>query len=147
MELQTCPFCEIVAGKQEGVVVYQDDMCLAIMDRFPLNKGHILIIPKKHYTTIFDIPELLVGTLFTKAWFVARVLVRAVKADGVHIGQNNGRAANQKIDHVHIHIIPRFNDDIKEGGWPKRRYLTNEELETTAKLIRYEVKAVRSNRG
>ena len=138
-KLNGCSFCQIIRGKERAVVVYDDEEHICIMDRHPFNPGHILAIPKKHYSTIFDMPSSEVGKLFTLVADLAKILVRVMRADGLNIGQNNGAAANQLIFHVHVHLIPRYSQDAAQGRFPARKKMSFEELETTAKLIRQEM--------
>ncbi len=138
-----CLFCRIVRGEEEAVKVYEDDFLIVIMDRYPRGLGHVLVIPKAHYETLFDMDYGDVGRLFEYSVAVAKALVGALKADGVNIGVNNGRAANQIIPHVHVHVIPRFYGD--SIGFPPKRRASLEELEEVAKLVRDEVSSAIKN--
>ncbi len=117
-------------------MVYEDDTHLAFMDKAPINPGHVLILPKDHYDTLWDMPLEAVGPLFTKAAHVALAVKETLGADGINVGQNNGRAANQIVFHVHVHIIPRYARDSPDGKWPTRREAGLAELEQLAKKIR-----------
>jgi histidine triad (HIT) family protein len=128
-------------GVERGVIIDEDEEYLVLMDKHPYNPGHNLVIPKKHYKTLLDMPKSEVGKLFEKVWLVAKATVKALKADGVHIGQNNGRAARQVIDHVHVHIIPRFYNDTKDGSWPARKTISLEEMERLAERIKRQILA------
>jgi histidine triad (HIT) family protein len=128
-------------GVERGVIIDEDEEYLVLMDKHPYNPGHNLVIPKKHYKTLLDMPKSEVGKLFEKVWLVAKATVKALKADGVHIGQNNGRAARQVIDHVHVHIIPRFYNDTKDGSWPTRKTIPLEEMERLAERIKRQILA------
>ena len=137
-----CAFCQITKGEEEAAVAYEDDEHICIMDRHPINPGHILVMPKKHYATLFDMPSAEVGKLFILAADIAKVLVRVMKADGFNIGQNNGTAAHQLVFHVHVHIIPRYFQDTSGGHFPTRKGADLNELKKMASLIYKE--AVRS---
>ncbi len=139
--VEDCTFCRIIRGVEHGVVVEEDEEYLVLMDRHPYNPGHNLVIPKKHYKTLLDMPRSEVGRLFERVWLVARATVKALEADGVHIGQNNGRAARQVIDHVHVHIIPRFYNDTEDGSWPARKSMPVEEMKRLAEQIRQQILA------
>lgn len=132
----SCTFCDIVEGREQAVVIYEDTEHVAIMDRNPINPGHLLVLPKQHYETVFDMPRTDVGRLFTLAADLAASIKRTLQADGVNIGQNNGRAARQLVPHVHVHVIPRFFRDSPEGGWPSRKAASLSELERVAHRIR-----------
>src|SRR2546425_11200425 len=106
------------------------------MDKYPISRGHTLIIPKTHYDNLLLMPHNEVGRLYSLVPIIAGAIVTAVKADGFNVGQNNGKAANQIVPHVHVHIIPRFNDDSPKGRWPMRRVASHEELFKTADGIK-----------
>ncbi|MEM1994504.1 MAG: HIT family protein [Nitrososphaerales archaeon] len=136
---EECTFCRIIQRVEEGVVVYEDDEHLILMDKHPYNPGHNLVIPKKHYKTLLEMPKSEAGKLFEKVWLIAKATVKALDADGIHIGQNNGRAARQVIDHVHVHIIPRFYEDEQNGRWPSRKTIPLEESRKLADMIRQQI--------
>jgi histidine triad (HIT) family protein len=112
---------------------------LLIIYKHPNKQGNNLLKPKKHYKTLLDMPRAEVGKLFERVWLVAKATVEALKADGVHIGQNNGRAARQVIEHIHVHIIPRFYNDTEDGSWPSRKSLPVEEMKRLADKIRKQI--------
>jgi histidine triad (HIT) family protein len=136
---EDCTFCRIIRGAEQGVIVDEDEEYLVLMDKHPYNPGHNLVIPKKHYKTLLDMPRAEVGKLFERVWLVAKATVEALEADGVHIGQNNGRAARQVIEHIHVHIIPRFYNDTEDGSWPSRKSLPVEEMKRLADKIRKQI--------
>jgi histidine triad (HIT) family protein len=116
--------------------VYQDDNFLVLMDKYPINIGHTLVIPKKHYDNLLLMPPAEVGILYSLVTIISESVVASVNADGFNVGQNNGIAANQIVPHVHVHIVPRFKPDSPDGKWPKRRVASQEELLETAQKIR-----------
>jgi histidine triad (HIT) family protein len=136
---KSCIFCSIIAGQEAGVEVYRDLNFLVIMDKYPINPGHTLVMPIKHYENLLQMRSAEVGTLFAMASAVAKAIVSVVKANGFNVGQNNGIAANQIVPHVHVHIVPRFNDDSPDGKWPARRVAPREELVKVAQKIKKEV--------
>jgi histidine triad (HIT) family protein len=139
---KACIFCSIIAGELPSAQVYKDDNMLVIMDKYPINKGHTLVIPTKHHNTLLDMPPAEVGRLYTEVPRIAKAVVDAAGADGFNVGQNNGIAANQIIPHVHVHIIPRFADDSPDGKWPARRVAGEEELEKMAQRVRQRLMAL-----
>ena len=106
------------------------------MDRYPINTGHTLVLPKKHHEDIFTMDDVEIGKLFLTVSFLAKGIVKALDAKGLNIGQNNGRAANQIVPHVHVHIIPRYNYDSPNGRWPSRNLISDEELDKIAQKIK-----------
>ena len=102
-----CTFCIILRNGKTASYVYEDDRTIAILDIRPVSEGHTLVIPKKHYENLYEIPDEEVAHLFTIVKRVASAVKKATNADGISIFQNNGRAAGQVIFHAHVHIIPR----------------------------------------
>lgn len=131
-----CIFCSIIAKKLPSAEVYRDSDFIIIMDKYPINTGHTLVVPTKHYDTLLHMPPDEVGKLYALIPGIARAVVSAVGADGFNVGQNNGIAANQIVPHVHVHIVPRFIDDSPDGKWPARRVAPPEELDELASKIR-----------
>ena len=129
-----CIFCDIIDGKRSGQFIYQDDTHVAFLDKYPIDVGHSLVLPKKHHEKITDMNPDEVGVLFSHIPKIASAVLRATGADAFSIGQNNGRAAKQIIPHVHVHIIPRFNHT--GTIWTKRGISKDEELNTLANKIR-----------
>ena len=115
-------------------MIYQDDDCIAILDKYPIDNGHSLIITKKPYEKITDMDVDEVAKLFSKIPKIANAIIKATNADAFSIAQNNGKAAKQIIPHVHIHIIPRYN--ITGTLWTKRKIMKDIELATMAQKIK-----------
>ena len=122
----TCIFCDILDGKREGHIVYEDAYHLAFLDKYPIDDGHTLVIPKKHFERITDMDSNDVGEIFSIVPKIAKAVLSGAGADAFSLAQNNGKAAKQIIPHVHIHIIPRYNN--KGTLWTKRQIPTNDEL-------------------
>jgi histidine triad (HIT) family protein len=108
MNDSSCVFCKIVRKQVSASLVYEDENVLAFLDIRPLNEGHTLVIPKEHYATIFEVPEELVAHLHRIVKRVALAVRDITKADGISIIQQNGKAADQEVFHLHVHVIPRF---------------------------------------
>ena len=110
--MNDCIFCGIVEGRLPASIVHLDDTCLAFMDIHPLNRGHVLIIPREHAMQITELPESTFQHLFTTA---NRILgaQRALRwgVEGSHILLNDGPRANQMVPHAHVHVIPRERRD------------------------------------
>ena len=134
-----CLFCGIIAGKTPAHFVYEDSTHIAIMDKYPIHRGHTLVIPRIHHEKIIDMTPHSVSELFTSVIPIARGVIEATNADGFNIGQNNGRAANQIIPHVHVHVIPRYTQ--VGVAWPKRSIADEKELEDLAAKIRRCIKS------
>ena len=134
-----CIFCNVIHGKQEAHIIFEDNSHIAIMDKYPIQPGHSLVMPKVHHEKIVDMSNEEVGALFSRVPVVARAMLAATGADGFNIGQNNGKSANQIIPHVHVHIIPRYQ---KIGNsWARRMIAQNDDLDELAKKIRSNIKS------
>lgn len=137
MKLKTkCIFCSIIDGELRAVKIFEDSQFVAIMDKYPINTGHTLVLTKKHHNDIFTMRDDEIGKLFSTVSFLAKVIVRALDAKGLNIGQNNGKAASQIVPHVHVHIIPRYNYDTPNGRWPSRYLISDKELDNIAQKIK-----------
>ncbi len=106
-----CIFCKIAAGEIPSVKVYEDDRVLAFMDINPLSEGHLLIIPKAHAATIYEITEDDFLAVMSATHKLAAAVKKALNPDGINLLQLNGRAANQVVPHLHMHIVPRWSGD------------------------------------
>jgi histidine triad (HIT) family protein len=108
---ENCVFCQIIQKKSPACLVYEDEQVVAFLSSHPVNEGHTLVVPKKHYENIYEIPEEEVGYLFKIAKRVAHAVREAIVAKGIRIVQNNGRAAGQVIFHLHVHVIPLMPEE------------------------------------
>ena len=109
-----CIFCQIVEGKIKAKKIYEDDKCIAILDINPAAPGHVLLLPKEHYTVMPQLPEDELAHIFMAAKSLSNAILRSLDARGTNIVVANGPAAGQKAQHFMVHIIPRKeNDDIQ----------------------------------
>lgn len=129
-----CIFCDILNRKIDGHILYEDDSHISFLDKYPIDVGHSLVVPKQHHERITDMTPEDVGNAFSIVPKIAKAVLDATGADAFSLGQNNGRAAKQIIPHVHIHIIPRYNS--KGTVWTKRQISSDDELSELAKKIR-----------
>lgn len=108
-----CPFCAIERGDAPASVVREDEESLAFLDVRPATSGHTLVVPREHSSGLADLPEATGGHLFRVAMRVAGALRAAerVRTDGVNVFLADGAAAGQDVFHVHLHVIPRTEDD------------------------------------
>ena len=129
-----CIFCDMIEGKLSCHMIYEDNDCLVILDKYPIDNGHSLVITKKPYEKLTDMNPDEVAKLFSKIPKIATAIIKATNADAFSIAQNNGKAAKQIVPHVHVHIIPRYN---KTGIlWTKRKILKDNELNELAQKIK-----------
>ena len=111
MKSKDCVFCKIVAGEIRADKLADEENFIVIADANPVSDGHCLIISKKHYETIFDMPVTLGIELASIAKKQGLRLIKEGKAEGVKLVNNNYRSAGQAVPHFHMHVIPH-----KEGA-------------------------------
>lgn len=129
-----CIFCRIVKGEIPCYKVYEDKNFLAFLDIKPLNKGHILILPKKHYQNIFGIPDEKLSEAIILAKKLFKALNKAGFGEGYNLMQNNGKTSGQDIFHIHFHLIPRIeNDKSISSKWIEKP--SDKEMEKIAEKI------------
>jgi histidine triad (HIT) family protein len=113
-----CVFCAIRHGRLPAIPVVETERAFAIMDINPINDGHVLVIPRHHAETLFEIPEEDWLATCALARRVAVAIGRGLSPDGLNLLQNSSAAAFQSVPHLHIHVIPRWDDDGKGFNWP-----------------------------
>jgi histidine triad (HIT) family protein len=130
-----CLFCEIVAGEHPAHLVLDDERTVAFLDTRPLFKGHVLLVPRIHYETLPDLPDELVGPLFTEARRLAAVMESELDAAGSFVALNN--RVSQSVPHLHVHVVPRNRKDGLRGFfWPRTKYESEEEAAAMAGRLR-----------
>ena len=130
---EDCVFCKIARGECQASRIYQDKDVVAFLDTRPVNEGHTLVISRKHYENMFEVPDEELANLFRIVKKLAAAIIKGEKADGVRIIQNNGRAAHQLIFHFHVHIIPQYEG---QDSYRPRETPEQSELERVASQIR-----------
>lgn len=104
-----CIFCKIIAGEIPAKILSETENSIAFMDAFPLTKGHCLVIPKKHYEKIQDMPVDVNSELFET---VRKTIAKVDSITGATLlAIHNGKESGQEIPHVHVHLIPRSSKD------------------------------------
>ncbi len=131
---QQCVFCKIVAGEIPCYKVYEDSKLLAFLDINPANPGHILVVPKTHFTVLPQMPDKDIAHLFSVVKSLAGIVFEVLQAEGVNVLQNNGEIAGQAVPHVHVHIIPRFQKDKLKFTWEARK-LKEQEFTAIQKAV------------
>lgn len=106
--MKECIFCKIIDGEIPCMKIYEDDLVLAYLDIAPDSDGHTLIIPKKHYKDIFDIPSEILLHIYNVSKVLIKKLEGKLGCDGFSLLQNNGSI--QEVKHYHLHIKPYYND-------------------------------------
>lgn len=106
-----CIFCKIASGEVPCHKVYEDDSVLAFLDIFPHAKGHTVVIPKKHYTTIADFNGIEWQNFSLGLYSTMNRVNDVLKPEGYNVGVNDRPPAGQVVPHVHWHIFPRWTGD------------------------------------
>ena len=117
MSENSCVFCQIVEGKIPATKVYEDEKILAFLDIKPVQPGHLLVIPKKHFSCLVETPDELLSYLFIKSKWLMQVLQKALKADFVVLS-----VVGIEVPHFHIHLVPRYLNDGLANWWPTQKY-------------------------
>lgn len=125
--MDNCIFCKIISNEISSATIYEDNEFKVIIDRFPSNIGHVLILPKQHYANIFEIDEEVAGRLFKLAVKVAKHMKRVLGFEAMNLVQNNGSMAGQTVHHFHLHLIPRYEGDTVSVKWDQLE-LTDEQI-------------------
>ncbi len=122
MNPESCIFCRIAAGAIPAALLLQDEDALALMDINPLADGHVLLIPRRHYETVDQMPPETAARMLQHVPALVRAVREATGCAGVNVLQNNGPAAHQEVPHVHFHILPRNPGDAFHFNWPAGQY-------------------------
>lgn len=132
---ESCEFCRLARKEDDASIIFEDENAMAFLDIRPVNDGHSLVIPKAHYENIYEIPEDEIAHVYKIVKRIASAVQKSVDAEGISITQHNGRAALQRIFHLHVHVIPRY----EEQTFPRPDELSEakrEKLEEVARKIR-----------
>ncbi len=109
-----CPFCPPIDGRP----LLESGLAFAVFDRFPVNPGHVLVIPRRHVADIFELTESELREVLRLLSQARQRIAADFAAAGVNVGVNVGDAAGQTIAHAHLHLIPRYTGDVSDptGG-------------------------------
>ena len=129
-----CVFCRIIAGEVPAQIVLDDEEFVAFLDARPVFKGHVLVVPRRHYVTLADLPVPAVGPLFERVRLLSAAIPAALGAQGTFVALNN--VVSQSVPHLHVHVVPRTQGDGLRGFfWPRGRYASEEEASQYARRI------------
>jgi histidine triad (HIT) family protein len=107
----SCVFCAVVSGDAPAIRICEDEDYLAILDVRPFTRGHTLVLPKRHTVDLTDTPPQTLAEMITIGQRIARAARTTELADATNIGINDGPAAFQSVQHIHLHVLPRRNGD------------------------------------
>lgn len=134
--MSSCLFCEIVAGERAAFVVHSDEVAVSFLDTRPVFKGHVLVVPRAHFTTLTDLPE--VGPYFERVQAIARAVQDGLEAGGTFVAMNN--TISQSVPHLHTHVVPRNKKDGLRGFfWPRTKYDSDTEALSYAEKITWKL--------
>jgi len=131
-----CIFCQIVSGKVQSKKVYEDEHVLVILDINPANPGHMLIMPKEHYSIMPQIPEEEIAHIFLVTKSLSNAALRALEVQGSNIIVANGIAAGQRAQHFMVHLIPRKENDNVEFTLPQKTIQEDELKKISSQLAK-----------
>ncbi|HJQ05612.1 MAG TPA: HIT family protein [Nocardioides sp.] len=128
-----CVFCSIISGDLPADIVLDEPDLVAFLDRRPVFKGHVLLVPREHHATLPDLPAALRDPFLAAGQRLARAVVDGLGAQGSFVAINN--VVSQSVPHLHLHVVPRTKGDGLRGFfWPRRKYADGESAEYAARL-------------
>jgi histidine triad (HIT) family protein len=135
--ITSCILCKISQHQVGSFILYESEHVIAVLDLYPATKGHILVLPKDHIANIYDMPVDTGMEIMKAAILLSNAVKQRLHPDGLNLIQSNGTAGGQTIDHFHLHIVPRYQNDsvvlkFGHGSQPA----DSEELANIASLIR-----------
>jgi histidine triad (HIT) family protein len=137
-----CLFCQIAAGAIAAELVLDQPDLVAFLDRRPVFKGHMLLIPRAHVETLTDLPRVLMEPLMEAAQRLAAAVIDGLGAKGSFVAMNN--SVSQSVPHLHVHVVPRTKGDGLRGFfWPRTKYASSEEMAEYAGRLRQALAAPR----
>ena len=136
MKDEKCIFCKLANGDIPTNSIYEDNDFKVILDADPATKGHALILPKNHFANLLEADDDVLVKALPLAKKIAKNMMDKLGCAGVNIVQNNGEAAGQTVHHLHIHVIPRYEDDPDKTicGWSHQKFTDEEIVEVVKKL-------------
>ena len=136
MKDEKCIFCKLANGDIPTNSIYEDNDFKAILDADPATKGHALILPKNHFANLLEADDDVLVKALPLAKKIAKNMMDKLGCAVVNIVQNNGEAAGQTVHHLHIHVIPRYEDDPDKTicGWSHQKFTDEEIAEVVKKL-------------
>jgi histidine triad (HIT) family protein len=130
-----CLFCDVANGGLSVRTVAADEVAVAFLDRSPVFKGHVLVVPRRHVATLADLDREVVGPFFERVQRISAAMPAALGCDGTFVAMNN--VVSQSVAHLHVHVVPRRRKDGLRGFfWPRVRYESDAEADEYAERIR-----------
>ena len=135
MRVDDCIFCKIARGDIPSATIYEDGDFRVILDLGPASKGHALILPKEHYKDLCEADSAVTAKILPLAGRIGQAMKKELGASGFNVVQNNGESAGQTVFHLHVHVIPRYEDGEVMVAW-RPGHAEAEELKEIAKQIK-----------
>jgi len=134
--MDDCIFCKIISGEEKCHAVYRDAMVMAFMDISPITPGHMLIVPIEHATGLTDLHSYVGTQMFQQAQILSEAVKKHSEVKGVNFYLADGAAAGQEVMHIHMHIIPRYENDGFRMKVPPHPPTSDSDLAAAADMIR-----------
>lgn len=137
---EDCIFCKILKSELPVSTIYEDERLIVIVDLYPVNKGHVLLIPKSHAVSLSDVPDDTLSHMMLLAKKMNASLRKAYNCDGVNLFLADGAAAGQEVFHAHLHVYPRYEQDGFGFRYDDRHFkqLNRAEMDAIAAELRLE---------
>ncbi len=139
--MQDCSFCSDKNLSEHGII-YEDSKCRVVVDKYPISRGHLLVIPKKHYQDMLDTPKDVIDDTYEVAKKAAQIVKERLDPDGgINVVTNIGKIAGQFIMHFHIHVIPRYkyaHNPMDTFKFDHEHLITNELRDELVKLLKFD---------
>lgn len=132
--MENCIFCKIVNGDIPSAAVYEDENFRAIMDIAPAAKGHVILLSKAHRKDLMEADDAVLSAALPVVKRISNAIKKTLSCDGINVLQNNGTAAGQSVFHLHIHMIPRYDNDGVTVPWEQKSYADGEAAELAGKI-------------
>jgi histidine triad (HIT) family protein len=137
-----CEFCEIIDADEPARIVWRTEQVVAFFPLEPATLGHTLLVPTSHVPDIWALNDTQAATLARATLRIAHAVRAAMSPDGLNVIQSNGEAATQTVQHVHIHVVPRWFDDDMGPIWPADSRWSSRQKDEAQQAIRDALGAV-----
>ena len=135
--MNECIFCKIISRRIPSSIVYEDEYVVSFLDIMPANKGHCLVVPKKHCENILEMEEKEICCMMEAVKKISKAVSLCCGNGSFNLIMNNGKDAGQIVMHAHLHIIPRFSKDRLRLKWSHKQYEGNEINELSQKIKKF----------
>ncbi len=131
-----CAFCAIARGEGSAEIVCEGEAWVAFFPAEPATPGHTLVIPREHVSDLWQTSTDTAGELMEAVIRVGRAIKSSLEPDGLNLITSAGAAAEQTVSHLHLHVVPRWEDDGFGHIWPPKTPMRRELKREAAEQIR-----------